>query len=107
MDPACQIARDSLSATDMIRVTDTVEALTVELHQSTISTAEALINIPALLDTKTEQTVEKLMKEMATMLIMLEQEQIDIENGLQSTSFGDKDSHPCRYDSSCIITDNT
>ncbi|KAL9008749.1 MAG: hypothetical protein Q9180_009472, partial [Flavoplaca navasiana] len=69
-----------------IRVTDTVEALTVELHQSTISTAEALINIPALLDTKTEQTVEKLMKEMATMLIMLEQEQIDIENSLQSTS---------------------
>ncbi|KAL9628851.1 MAG: hypothetical protein Q9204_005618 [Flavoplaca sp. TL-2023a] len=66
----------------MIRVTDKIEALTVELHQSTISTAEALISIPALLDTKTEQTVEKLMKEMATMLIMLEQEQIDIENGL-------------------------
>ena len=35
------------------------------------------------------------MKEMATMLIMLEQEQIDIEKGLQSTSFGDKDVNPC------------
>ncbi|KAL8892752.1 MAG: hypothetical protein Q9215_000344 [Flavoplaca cf. flavocitrina] len=95
MDPTRQIALDSLSATDMTRVTDTVEALTVELHQSTKSTAEALINIPALLDTKTEQTVEKLIKEMATMLIMLEQEQIDIENGLQSTFFGDKDVNPC------------
>ncbi|KAI4257900.1 MAG: hypothetical protein L6R42_005398 [Xanthoria sp. 1 TBL-2021] len=49
-----------------------------------MSAAENLISIPALLDAKTEQAVEKLLKEMATMLAMLEEEQGNTEIALQS-----------------------
>lgn len=49
-----------------------------------MSAAENLISIPALLDGKTEQAVEELLEEMATLLAMLKEEQGNTENALQS-----------------------
>ncbi|KAL8992180.1 MAG: hypothetical protein Q9169_007304 [Polycauliona sp. 2 TL-2023] len=66
----------------MLQLTKAVQSIASELRQSTTTTAEHLMSIPALLDPKTEQAVEKLLKEMATMLVMLEEEQFNVENAL-------------------------
>lgn len=49
-----------------------------------MSATENIISILVLLDAKTEQAVERLLREMATMLAMLEEEQGNTENALQS-----------------------
>ncbi|KAL8750591.1 MAG: hypothetical protein Q9199_006968 [Rusavskia elegans] len=81
---ACEAAVGLLGQTEMIQLTDAIQSLTSELHQSTMSAAENLISIPALLDGKTEQAVEELLEEMATLMAMLKEEQGNTENALQS-----------------------
>ncbi|KAL8860826.1 MAG: hypothetical protein Q9178_002856 [Gyalolechia marmorata] len=68
----------------MVYATNTIQSLTSELHQSTKGLAQDLINIPVLLDKEIEPLVEALLKEMATVLAMLEEEQVDLENALRS-----------------------
>ena len=67
-----------------VHATNTIQSLTSELHQSTKCLAQDLINIPVLLDKDIEPLVEVLLKEMATVLAMLEEEQVDLENALRS-----------------------
>ncbi|KAL8779985.1 MAG: hypothetical protein Q9213_006674 [Squamulea squamosa] len=73
-----------LEEAEMLRITDTIQSLTSDLHETTISLAQDLINTSVILDAKIEHAVEDLLREMATMAVMLGEEQVKMEMALHS-----------------------
>ncbi|KAL8767198.1 MAG: hypothetical protein Q9209_006203 [Squamulea sp. 1 TL-2023] len=83
-DQASETAVGVLEEAEMLRITDTIQSLASDLHETTISLAQNLINIPVTLDANIEHAVEDLLRDMATMVVMFREEQVKMEMALQS-----------------------